>query len=87
MKEVCVVLSLSALTPVFLFVTCIHSHPFDISIVTLQLERGKKLQEQLDAAKRELTVVRKQGEPFLSGFFVFLSRALINLITCFLFSL
>jgi len=31
----------------------------------LQLERGKKLQEQLDAAKRELTMARKQGNPTL----------------------
>ncbi|KAL7493484.1 hypothetical protein ACHAWT_006032 [Skeletonema menzelii] len=27
-----------------------------------ELERGKKLQEQLDAAKRELTIVRKKGD-------------------------
>jgi hypothetical protein len=44
-------------SPPLHFCTNSCTHHFD----TLQLERGKKLQEQLDASKRELTMARKQG--------------------------
>jgi ATP-dependent Clp protease ATP-binding subunit ClpB len=43
----------------------LHSPPFDVFV--LQLERGKKLQERLEAAKKELKLARKQGNIFLIG--------------------
>jgi ATP-dependent Clp protease ATP-binding subunit ClpB len=46
-----------------------------------ELERGKKLQEQLDAAKRELTIVRKQGKFCIGGAAVKL-RSFACYLTC-----